>query len=138
MEARVVDVQDFEFGILPHYDRLGDPRKMRGEKRYYLDVVCSFDIETTNIRQIKQAVMFVWQFAFGTDVVVMGRTWDDYLSFLAGIRDWLPKDTWLCVYVHNLSFEFQFLSGIYHFWPDEVFALEARSILRCDMYDCIE
>lgn len=45
---------------------------------------------------------------------------------------------YLVIYVHNLSFEFQFLSGIYKFKPEEVFAVESRKVLRCDMFDFAE
>ena len=138
MGTRVVEYDRFSTAILPNYKPLEKTRNIQGQKRRYLDCVCSFDIETTNIREIKLAVMFVWQFAFETDVAVIGRTWDQYLSFLQDLREWLPPKTWLCVYVHNLSFEFQYLSGVYQFWFDEVFALEARSILRCDMFDVFE
>ena len=91
--ARVVEYDRFDTAMLPHYEPLEKTRNIQGQKRKYLDCVCSFDIETTNIREIKQAVMFVWQFAFETDVVVIGRTWDQYLAFLQDLREWLPPKT---------------------------------------------
>ena len=135
---KFVDVRDFDYSQIPVYDATSHTRKVNGKKRCYADIICSFDIETTNIREIKQAVMFVWQFALGPDMVVIGRTWDSYLEFLQGLCEHIPKNLWLCVYVHNLSFEFQFLRGIYHFFPQEVFAMENRSILRCDMFNRVE
>ena len=29
---------------------------------HYLEIPCAFDIETTNIDKIRQAVMYIWQF----------------------------------------------------------------------------
>lgn len=44
----------------------------------------------------------------------------------------------LPVYIHNLSFEFQFLRTIYDFGPQEVFAVKSRKVLRATMYDVLE
>lgn len=44
----------------------------------------------------------------------------------------------MVIYVHNLSFEFQFLKGLYAFEPDEVFCMESRKVLKADMFDCFE
>ena len=40
--------------------------------------------------------------------------------------------------MHNLSYEFTFLSGIYHFKPEEVFAVDKRAILKCTMFNKLE
>ena len=45
---------------------------------------------------------------------------------------------WLCIYVHNLSYEFQFLKGWYDFQADEVFRTEPRKVLKCEMFDTFE
>ena len=34
--------------------------------------------------------------------------------------------------------EFQFLKGVYHFIPSEVFAIGSRKLLKCDMHNCFE
>ena len=137
-DERIIEARFFDFRMLGEVDVLEKQRKQGGEKRRYLNCVCSFDIETTNIREIKQAVMYVWQFALGHQLVVVGRTWEEYLLFLQGLRRWVPEGVYLVCYVHNLSFEFQFLRGIYSFEPQEVFAIEKRSILRCDMLHFVE
>lgn len=135
---RIIEAQFFDPRLLDEVDVLEKQRKQGGGKRQYLDCVCSFDIETTNIPDIKQAVMYVWQFAIGHQIVIIGRTWEEYLLFLQELRSWVPKGVYLVCYVHNLSFEFQFLRGIYSFEPQEVFAIEKRSILRCDMLHFVE
>ena len=107
-----------------------------GKKRHYIDLVCAFDIETTRVEE-KRSVMYIWQFQIGPDVTVTGRSWKEFINFINRIKS-VCVEKWLVVYVHNLSFEFQFLSGIYRFSPEEVFAVESRRVLRCDMHGCIE
>ena len=54
------------------------------------------------------------------------------------VQNSIPADHWLVVYVHNLSYEFQFLKGIYQFTPDDVFAVASRKLIKCDMWGCFE
>lgn len=107
-----------------------------GNKRRYIDVICAFDIETSRYND-KRSFMYIWQFQIGRDITVIGRSWKEFTRFCARLRE-VCGENWLVVYVHNLSFEFQFLSGIYHFQPEEVFAVESRRVLRADMYGFIE
>ena len=109
----------------------------RKNRPVLLDMVCAFDIETTYLPDIEQAFMYVWQFQFG-EYTIMGRTWDEFLGFIHRIKAAIkPKERILC-FVHNLSFEFQFLRGIYTFTAPEVFCMERRKIVRCEMEGCIE
>lgn len=126
-----------------NYDQLADlmiipkiPRKKSSKN--YLDIVTSFDIETTRLPDIEQSFMYIWQFQYGLNQTVTGRTWEEFFSFLQKIADHIRDVSWLVVYVHNLSFEFQFLKGLYDFQPEEVFATESRKVLKCTMFDCIE
>ena len=109
----------------------------RSKKPVLLDMVCCFDIETTYLKDIEQSFMYVWQFQFG-DFTIMGRTWDEFLNFCQQIRDCLKPNERLVCYVHNLSFEFQFLRGIYPFTEKEVFVMERRKIARCEMFNAID
>lgn len=114
-----------------------DQKRSRGNsgtktKRKYKDLICAFDIETTAIPERDSAVMYIWQFQI-EDHTYIGRTWDDYLSFLKRIASCLKENEYIVIFDHNLSYEFQFLAGIYDFQPEEVFALEPRRILKCDM-----
>lgn len=81
--------------------------------------------------------MYIWQWQFGPDLTVIGRTWEEFLTVVRELRDCLNGD-YLVVYVHNLSYEFQFLRGIYSFEQEEVFAVKSRKVLRCFMLDCLE
>ena len=134
-----VDVKDFNAGMLHQYSIIRRPRKgKKTNKPEYLDVTCAFDIESTNINSIQQAVMYIWQFQVGTELTVFGRTWDEFLWMLQQITQVLETGVWLVVYVHNLSYEFSFLKGVYDFREDEVFCLSRRKVLKCTMFDKIE
>lgn len=116
-------------------NRRGNPG---GKKRHYIGITTAFDIETTLLDDINQSVMYIWQWQFSTDVTVIGRTWDDFLDLQKRIKAVLPEEKWLVVYVHNLSYEFQYLKGIYTFSPDDVFAVASRKIVKADMWGCFE
>lgn len=110
----------------------------RTKKRVkYKDIITAFDIETTRLADIEQSVMYVWQWQFDEDYTVVGRTWEQFAAFQRKIAKILD-DSVLVVFVHNLSYEFQFLRGIYQFSPDEVFAIKSRKVLKCNMHGCFE
>ena len=116
-------------------NRKGNPA---GKKRHYIGITTAFDIETTLIDDIEQSVMYIWQWQFGEDYTVIGRTWEEFLDLQKRVQNSLPADHWLVVYVHNLSYEFQFLKGIYQFTPDDIFAVASRKLIKCDMWGCFE
>ena len=116
-------------------NRRGNPG---GKKRHYIGITTAFDIETTLLDDIQQSVMYIWQWQFGEDYTVIGRTWDEFLDLQKRIKAVLPDDRWLVVYVHNLSYEFQFLKGVYTFFPDDVFAVASRKVVKADMWGCFE
>ena len=80
--------------------------------------------------------MYVWQMQL-EQYTVMGRTWEEFLTFLTELSTKAGKRT-LVMWVHNLSFEFQFLQGIYQFKKEDVFAVQSRKILKCIMFGNIE
>lgn len=116
-------------------NRRGNPA---GNKRHYMGITTAFDIETSYLPDVQESIMYIWQWAFGEDLVVIGRTWDDFLYTMESVRQELPEDRWLVVYIHNASFEFQFLKGIYSFMPNDIFALASRKVLKFDMYQHFE
>lgn len=118
-------------------------RKSGKSKVTYYNIPCAFDIETSNVNCEKPyAFMYCWQFCF-IDTVIFGRTWEQLrklFEFLTNILSLSPSNR-LCVYCHNLAFEFQFL------WSqipiDRIFAREQRKIItalsggiefRCSYY----
>lgn len=120
-----VNYDDIIFHPLPR------PQGLRAKKAFAAEV-CAFDIETTALHDIEQSIMYVWQFSIDNRIVIMGRTWQQFRHMLDEIQNRAAGLT-IIIYVHNLSYEFQFLSGIYPFNSREVFATDAHQILRCEM-----
>ena len=136
--AELIPAEYFDFDIIGSAEtakRKGGSK--RGDRKTYKNLVCAFDIETTRIEEIDQSIMYIWQFQVDEICTVYGRTWDEYQAFIDGICNALGDD-YLVVYVHNLSYEFQFLAGIYPFKTSEVFAVESRKVLKCEMFGHIE
>lgn len=129
----------------------------KDSKFYYKDIICAFDIETTRLKIgshaitkykkhngiIKKfieekddniAIMYIWQFQFGLDITIIGRTWEDFNTLMLLIDSALEENERLCVFIHNASYEFQFLrdKNILGKYLDEenVFILSSRKILR--------
>lgn len=115
-------------------NRRGNPGK---KARHYIGITTAFDIETSILPGTEQAFMYIWQWCFG-ETVVIGRTWEEFTDLLTRIRQALPAGYWLAVYVHNLSFEIQYLKGIYPFTPDEIFAIGSRKVVKADMFNVFE
>lgn len=113
----------------------GNPGKK--DRPLPVNMVCAFDIETSYLPDIEQSFMYVWQFQLG-EYTIMGRSWEEFMDLLMQIRTGLKSSERLIVYVHNLSYEFQFLRGIYPFTEKEVFCMDRRKIVRCEMYNAVE
>ena len=114
----------------------GNPKSKKQTE--YVDVITALDIETTRIREIEQSVMYVWQWAFGTvetgcDYVVIGRTWEQFEKFKRDIMVHLKPEQKMVCFVHNLSYEFCWLRGLWRFEPNDVFAVKPRKILKANM-----
>ena len=132
-------VTDFDVSV---FGRMKKQRAPRGnphgrKKQKYMDCVCAFDIETSTLPDMEQAIMYVWQFQVGDLTTVYGRTWEEYFDFLRRIREEIRPNA-LVIYVHNLSFEFQFLKGLYDFQEEEVFAVDSRKVLKATMWGTFE
>ena len=109
----------------------------RNNKPTLIDCVCAFDIETSYLPDVEQSFMYIWQFQIG-EYTIIGRSWEDFLTLCHRIRNGIKEKEMLVVYVHNLSYEFQYLRGIYPFEAKEVFCLDRRKIARCEMFHSIE
>ena len=133
-------VGDFDYKTWKKYKPASRPRGNQGgkNKKKFLNVICAFDIETTGIPEIRQSIMYIWQFQIGEDITVFGRTWDEFSDFLIKSKKYIRKNCRILVYVHNLSYEFSFLKGIYRFGIDDVFAVQRRKVLKCTMYQIYE
>ena len=142
--------QEYDFSKLENMDVITDKRGNRAgrEKTRYKNIVCAFDIETSRVitgwrtcRWIKMPIynsfMYIWAFQIGREDTVLGRTWREYKEFIENIENAIGTSK-LVVYVHNLAFEFQFLSGIYPADRWEVFAPKSRRPLKASYNDKIE
>lgn len=108
----------------------------KGKSDYVSNIPCVFDIETTSfvVKAIddngkpydkKQSCMYAWVYGMNGRCI-RGRTWEDFIKVLErlkGIYELNIKRR-LIIYIHNLSFEFQFFKK-YFKWS-KVFCLEAR------------
>ena len=136
-------VGDLREAVRKELETVGRAKRGRGNpsskaKLVYRDIVCAFDIETSKIliEDSWHAFIYTWQFAFD-HVVYLGRSWDDYMELLKSILRCTAGNERLVCYVHNLSYEFQFLSGIFPFTNENVFAVKPHKVLKA-VSACIE
>lgn len=98
----------------------------------YFNVPASFDIETSNFYEnngkdkIKVAIMYVWTCCI-YGVTIMGRTWEEFIFLMNDLVRILNlnENKRFVIYVHNLSFDFQFFRKWFVF--QKVFAIESRT-----------
>ena len=122
---------------------------IKSKDKIYYNLAMSFDIETSSfyedkngviytnddyrklkntVKADKKAIMYIWQFAIEENVII-GRTWNDFLYFCKKLYDFLNlKERYIVVYVHNLSYEFQFICKWFN-WID-IFADSERKPIK--------
>lgn len=122
-----------------------DETCLRGnnKKQKFFDIPCSFDIETTSfyrdgnnyynyeqyqklgVKLEKCSCMYVWQFGIN-GYVILGRTWDEFTQMMEDVANILgtSESRRLICYVHNLSYEFQFIRK--RFTWNKVFSIDLR------------
>ncbi len=105
------------------------------QKTRYFDVPCSFDIETSSFYRMgmagereKVGIMYEWTFGI-YGLVIVGRTYDEFMEMLNTLSTELKlnDEKRLIIYVHNLSYEFQFIRKYFN-WT-KVFSLENRKVI---------
>lgn len=124
----------------------------RHYKKWYSNIIFTFDIETTSVMvdpesgraflfdkskpaafyddYEKCGYMYIWMFGIN-DTVIYGRTWDEFQEFLQILNGYVLGIK--IIYVHNLSFEFQFLRNVF---PEmEVFARSERHVIYAKIPD---
>lgn len=124
-----------------------------GQKKKFDNTIYTFDIETTSFLvlngeqiapnkyldlsekdqqdSIPMSNMYIWMMGINADVYY-GRTWREFELFLQRI------EMYSCtvkkfVYVHNLSYEFQFLRN--HFKIKDVFSRKSRKVMKFSLQD---
>ena len=121
-----------------------------GKRKKYDNNIYTFDIESTSFivldgkiynnyeyeklgdkeqkRCEKRACMYVWQFGIN-DTVYYGRTWNEFIEFLRMIDNYCTFKK--IIFVHNLSFEFQFLMRVLKF--ESVFARKSHKVMKAEL-----
>lgn len=136
------------------YDKLKAPSKktIRYKHSNYDDNIYTFDIETTSFLRYRGGIyqslfydtltkkeqentevfscMYIWQFSINEEVYY-GRTWDELKIFLRELDDEIPEKK--IVFIHNLSFEFQYLKSVFEF--ESVFARKSRQPIKAELKD---
>lgn len=127
--------------LLSNYSIITDKRGNRAgrKKENYINVVCSFDIETSllHINDDEHAIMYIWMFDIDAKYQIIGRTWEEYARLTSVINEFCGDRLKLVIYVHNLSYEFSFLQGIFKFKQEDVFAVKSHKVLKATA-GCIE
>lgn len=101
-------------------------------RRYYYNKPCAFDIETTStiINGTKCAFMYIWM--LGIDgYCIVGRTWEEFIWCINKVCEYcgLDENILLPIYVHNLSYEMQFIKDRFK-WK-YILALDERKPIYC-------
>lgn len=138
--------------MLYYKEYKGHESKIVGKRKKIDNTIYTFDIETTsyyllnnkvyagitynNLNEdqkeeaIPQSCMYIWMFGIN-DKVYYGRTWDEFVEFIEKLEDNVPDKK--IIFVHNLSFEFQFLKSV--FKVNNVFARKSHKVIRCELED---
>ena len=122
-----LELSEFPFFQVPDLTRHAKHKKIS-----YLKVFATFDIETSTVWQdptrAPEGFMYHWQMKIG-GAVVYGRTWEEWVELMQELSDWLElsEEKRLVVYVHNLSYEFQFIRD---FLKDDLGGFEVFATAR--------
>lgn len=130
----------------------GHKPDIQGKKKKFDNTIYTFDIESTSYIKLndkiysssiydtlskkeqelseKYACMYIWQFSIN-DTVYYGRTWEEFEMFISKINEVVPEHK--IMFVHNLSFEFQFLKSYFNF--KDVIARVSHKVNSCYMVD---
>ncbi len=114
---------------------------MPKKKIVYMKNIVTFDTETTSICEWydegkkkpklvpkKYAYMYAWCVC-NSGCLIEGRTWSQFKEYLDAMCNVVKPNVRYIVWVHNLSFEFQFMKD---FLPlTEVFCRKSHNVLRC-------
>ena len=127
---KIIKAESLNTANFPPLRMLYSSSAKRSKKLYNCNI-CAFDIETTTIPAIQQSIMYIWQFAID-DTVYYGRTWEEFKKFVSLLKLASCGRTTV-IFVHNLSYEIQFLSGIFKFENKDIFPTEPRHVLRANI-----
>lgn len=149
MLSHIMTVDDFKTKLPELFSHnIPTVTKRQGRKSYkYINIPCAFDIETTSFYRStgkikprpkktktdrddsKSAFMYVWQCMID-GYIIMGRTWFEFKELIKVLNNFfkLNNKYRLVLWVHNLSYEFQFLRR--YFKIQDLFATDKRTPIR--------
>lgn len=131
---RLFDIEKF-CESLPEMKHRSGPKG--GGKKRFKDAVFCFDIETSRIFE-EQSICYLWQLAIDENTVIYGRNLNSFRDYLDTIASTLDTGTFIVIYVHNLAYEIQYLTGILDFDYDDIFWLKSRRPLKAVYKNKIE
>ena len=153
MIVKAMDINWYDY--LNRFGLVEETKKRRRSqnKHRILNIFSAFDIETSTVwlnddksLYDVHSFMYVWQFQL-EEYTVKGRTWQEFFIFLDILKSAIEQiktekklsvNPLLIVWVHNLAYEFDFLSGLYPFTNEEVFFRDVRKPIYCRMFDTFE
>lgn len=120
------------------YERIKKPNYLIKECKGYIPHLMTFDIETSTIQKQDgsyEGFLYHWQVCID-GYVCFGRKWNELITFFRKTQRTMKNynDNFkLMCYVHNFSYEFQFLVS----WVElnEVFAIDKRKPLKAISHD---
>lgn len=140
------DYHDFKITYADRY-RVSNKKKRKVDYTYECDDILTFDIEVTSMWLDKNtgkiiiydkkhsekyfnscvslSLCYIWQFSYN-DEVYYGR---DIIEFREILTKLQACDIHFIIYVHNLSYEFQFLQNISENW--KIFARDVHKVMYC-------
>ena len=122
------ELNDINIGIVSKFDNYSKTVKK------YFNVESAFDIETSSVMlENEQKFAFMYEWTFGIkdkNFICYGRTWEEFKDLCRQLQEYflLDSEHILVVYVHNLSYEFQFMRKYFN-WLD-VFAVDERKPVK--------
>lgn len=143
----VYEYNDLEKGILEDiknsllddiYVTIEKKTKKKTYQETWINYPCSFDTETTTLdayegwNQTDEPVGFTYLYQFNLfGRVFFFRHYYEVIDFLDKVEDVFRTDIYhLVIYVHNLSYEFQFIKDWIGIDADSVFAVEKRKVIK--------
>ena len=122
------ELNDINIDIVSKFDNYNKTVKK------YFNVESAFDIETSSVMlENEQKFAFMYEWTFGIkdkNFICYGRTWEEFKDLCRQLQEYflLDSEHILVVYVHNLSYEFQFMRKYFN-WLD-VFAVDERKPVK--------
>ena len=147
-DTPIIKADDADLSFL---DNIKPVKMRKGQRRTenrperWIDLITAFDIETTRVdirvglkRIEHHSIMYIWQWQIDEYITVIGRTWEEFTRFYNRFNAILKRMGLDCVvFVHNLSYEFQFLWEILDLdHTAKIFATSMRDVLyfKRDMF----